>query len=99
MGPQSRFESSCQVRCRLTVRFRMKKARLRITTVCDGQRVTVVFDFPDLSMASRALGMATPLFRANGGKVPDRVTTEQLRLIPRLDASDAPSRSDGRRGV
>jgi len=62
----------------------MKKARLRITAVCDGQRTTVVLEFPTIQMCSRALTQALPLFLTNGGKTQQKANSEQLVLIPHL---------------
>jgi hypothetical protein len=77
----------------------MKKARLRLTTVCDGQRVTVVLEYRCLSDLSRGLTNAMPLLRAYGGKVPQKAIGEQLALIPNLNETHAVSREAAGRVV
>lgn len=77
----------------------MKKARLRLITVCDGQRVTVVLEYPSIADLSRALTNSMPLLRAYGGKVPQKAIGEQLALIPNLNETDAVSREAAGRVV
>jgi hypothetical protein len=77
----------------------MKKARLRLTTVCDGQRVTVLLEYPSLADLSRALRNAMPLLRAYGGKVPQKAIGEQLALIPNVNQTHADSREAAGRVV